>query len=71
MSSDDTPVDTGIVFLGHQGKQNMPILKTYINSLLAQLGNRSGPPSPFIVKGFKSTVSLKFEQNSFLPDCYI
>lgn len=27
MSSDEVPIDTGIVLLGHQGKQNMPVLK--------------------------------------------
>lgn len=70
MSSDEMPIDTGIVFLGHQGKHKVPIKNLY-KLTPCSAWEQEWIPSPFIVKGFKSTVSLKFEQNSFLPDCYI
>lgn len=65
MSSDEMPIDTGIVFLGHEGKQNMPILKKYINSPLAQLGNRSGPPFPLLSRGLKVLYQLNLNKTPF------
>lgn len=63
MSSDEVPIDTGIVHLGHEGKQKMPISKIYINLTPGSAWEQEWIPPPLLLtRGFKVLYHLNLNK---------